>query len=109
MTTGALNVFNFMKSHPGEEMTKQAIAAELGVTVSTVVGATNWLLKNSYATEREESVEVDGKQKVVKYIKLTDAGLAYDPEAAAQAALEEKERLKAEKAAAKAAAKAAQA
>ena len=31
MTTNALNVLNFMKAHPGEEFTKQDLAAQLSV------------------------------------------------------------------------------
>lgn len=107
MTDGAKNVFNFMKAHPGEEMTKQAIAAALEVPVATVTGSTNWLLKQGYATERVDEVEVEGgKKKTVKYVQLTDAGLAYDPDAAEAAAKEAKEREKAAKAAERAAAKA---
>ena len=98
MTTNAMNVFNFMKAHPGEEFTKQEIAAQLNVTVQAVTGTTNSLIKKGYAAEREDTVDVDGKTKVVKYVTLTDAGLAYDPEAEEAAAKEAKEREKAEKA-----------
>ena len=90
MTTNALNVLNFMKAHPGEEFTKQDIAAQLSVTVQTVTGTTNSLIKKGYAVEREDTVEVEGKTKVIKFVTLTDAGLAYDPEAEEAAAKEAK-------------------
>ena len=100
MTTNALTIFNFMKSHPGEEFTKQDIAAQLSVSVQAVTGTTNSLIKKGFAVEREEA-------KVVKYVMLTDAGLAYDPEAEEAAAKEAKEREKAEKARAREEARAA--
>lgn len=105
MTTGSLSVLNFMKSHPGEKMTKQEIAAALEVSVATVTGSMNSLVKKGYATVEE--VTVEGQKKPAIYHTLTDEGLVYDPEAEEAAAKEEKERQKAEKAAAKAAAKAA--
>lgn len=107
MTTNALTIFNFMKSHPGEEFTKQDIAAQLSVSVQAVTGTTNSLIKKGYAVEREDAVEIEGKAKVVKYVMLTDAGLEYDPEAEEAAAKEAKEREKAEKARAREEAKAA--
>lgn len=109
MTANASVIFEFMKNHPGEEMTKQEIAAQTGLSVQAVTGTTNSLIKKGYAVESQETVEVtEGekvKTKIVKRVKLTDAGLAYDPVAEEEARKAEKERVKAEKAMAKAAAK----
>lgn len=115
MTVNSLAVINFLKSNYGKEFSKQEIADELGISLSSVIGSMNSLVKKGYAvTSREETV-VDAeatetrkaKTHVVKYHTLTEAGLGYDPEeeerekAAAKAA--EKERKAAERAAAKAA------
>jgi hypothetical protein len=96
MTTNSLNVFEFLKSHPGEEMTKQAIAAELCLSVPAVTGSINAMIKKGLATDRTEEVVIEEgkKPKTVHYHMLTDEGLAYDPVAAEEAAKEAKARAK---------------
>ena len=108
-------ILNYLKKNYGVEMSKQQIAADLGLSVPTVTGTINALIKKKYAeTTRKETVEDSpatetrkAKTKVVKYHTLTEEGLAYDPiaEEAEKAAAKqaEKERKAAEKAAAKAA------
>lgn len=110
-TANSILVLNYLKNHYGEEMTKHQIAEELGIGISSVIGAMNSFIKKGYAkTTREETVVDEpatetrkAKTRVVKYHTLTEAGLAYDPveEEARKAA--EKEAAKAAKAAAKAA------
>lgn len=113
MTNNAMLVFNYLKDHPGQEFTKQDIAAALDITVQAVTGTTNSLRKKGYSVERTEVVTIPGvdgkadKTKNVVYVMLTDAGLAYDPVAEEEAMKAEKARIKEEKALAKAAAKAA--
>ncbi len=96
MTTNSLNVFEFLKNHPGEEMTKQAIAAELCLSVPAVTGSINAMIKKGLATDRTEEVVIEEgkKPKTVHYHMLTDEGLAYDPVAAEEAAKEAKARAK---------------
>ncbi len=100
MTTNALTIFEFLKNHPGEEMTKQAIAAETCLSVQAVTGTINSLVKKGLATDRTEDVilEEGKKPKTVHYHMLTDDGLAYDPIAAEEAAKEAKLRAKEAKA-----------
>ena len=100
MTTNSLSVFDFLKNHPGEEMTKQAIAAELCISVQAVTGSINSLIKKGLATDRIEEVALEEgkKPKTVHYHMLTDDGLAYDPIAAEEAAKEAKLRAKEAKA-----------
>lgn len=106
-------VLNYLKKNYGQEFTKQDIADALGISIPTVTGSINGLVKKGYVTERKEEKEVEpatetrkAKMKTIRYETLTEAGLAYDPIAeeeerqAAKAA--EKERKAAEKAAAKA-------
>ena len=103
MTENSKNVFHFLHDNHDIRLTAGEIAEKLGITVSAVTGSVNGLVRKGYAARTEESVEVDGKKSVVKYIALTDEGTAFDPE---KAEAEEAERKAAEKAA-KAAAKAA--
>lgn len=83
MTPNARRILDYMKQNFGTEMTKQEIAASLGVSVSAVVGTTNSLIKKGFATERQETTLDDkNKEKVIKYVVLTDEGNEYDPDAA---------------------------
>ena len=98
MTENARLILNFMKENPNREMTKQEIAAELSVSVQTVTGTMKNLLTKGYATERQEDIDVNGVSKVAKYVKITSAGLEYDPDAEEEAKKAEHARLKEEKA-----------
>lgn len=79
-------VFGFLKDNFGKDMTAHAIAEACGVTVPTVTGVVNALVKKGYAqrTEVEGEAEEGKKAPIVKFISLTDAGLAFDPEAEAK-------------------------
>ena len=115
MTPNSELVLNYLKKHFGQEFTKQEIADALGISVPSVTGSMNGLIKKEYAitTRVEEVVEAEAtetrkaKIKKVPYHTLTEAGLSYDPvaeaEAKAAAKAAEKERKAAERAAAKAA------
>ena len=111
MTINGQTILAFMKKHYNEEMSKQQIADELGLSLSAVIGTMNYLVKNGLAiTTREEEVVVEPgtetrkpKVKVVKYHTLTEEGLAYDPVAAEEAKAAEKAAEKERKAAEKAA------
>lgn len=112
-TVNSEMTLNFLKSHYGKEFTKNEIAEALGISLASVTGSINALVKKGYVTERLEEVEVEpatdtrkAKVKVVRHETLTEAGLSYDPVAEEQAKAAEKEAEKARKAAEKAAAKA---
>lgn len=81
MTEGSRKVFEFLKENHGMKMTAQEVAKELDVKLSTVTGSVNGLTRKGYAVRTEETVVVDGKNSTVKYIALTDAGMAFDPDA----------------------------
>lgn len=114
ISDNSMAILNFMKQNFGKEFSKEEIAETLGISPRAVTGAINGIngmVKRGYMTERTEEVEVEpatetrkAKMKVVRYETLTEAGLAYDPEAeeeARQARLaEEKAAKKAAKAAA---------
>ncbi len=112
-------VLNYLKSHYGQEFTKNELAEALGISVYAVTGSINALVRKGHVVERLEEVEVEpatetkaAKMKTVRHEMLTESGLAYDPvaeDAAKQAAkAAEKERKAAERAAAKAAKEAAE-
>lgn len=84
MTENSMKIFEYLKDHFGEKLTHQKIVADLGVSNGAVTGSVNGLCKKGYAQRTEEtSVGEDGKEVTIKYISLTDAGLAYDPTAPA--------------------------
>lgn len=104
MTENSKNVFHFLHDNAGLNITAQEIAQKLGITISAVTGSVNGLVKKGYAIRNEEtSTSEDGKTVVVKYIALTDEGMAFDPEKAEAEEKAAKEAAKAARAAAKAA------
>ena len=85
MTENSAKVFNYLKEHFGEQTTHQRIVADLGVSSPAVSGSVNGLVKKGFAVRTEEvEMDADGKEATVKYISLTDAGLAFDPNAKAE-------------------------
>lgn len=103
MTDNSKRVLAFLKENYGTRMTGHEIADELDVKINVVTGSVNGLCKKGYAVRTEETVKgPDGKDVVMKYISLTEAGMAYDPIAEEEAAAAEKARKAAEKAARKA-------
>lgn len=87
MTENSRRVFNFLKENYGKNFTAQEIAAALDVSVNAVTGSVNGLCRDTkhpaYAMRTETQVEgADGKVATVKYISLTEEGLAFDPDAA---------------------------
>ena len=80
-------VLNYLKEHNGEKLTNTDIADALGLTARQVTGSVNSFVKKGWA-QRIDSVNVeleDGTQKAVKFISLTDEGVAADPDAPADA------------------------
>lgn len=71
-----LEAFEFIKDNGGRVSTAD-IAEGLGIAVSSVTGRVNSLVKNGLAVR--EKVEVEGSDKPVTYVQLTDEGMAYDP------------------------------
>ena len=114
MTINSERVLNYLKEHYGQDFSKQQLAEELGISLSSVIGSINPLERKGYTrTTREETLELTpatetrkAKTKVIKYHTLTEAGLAYDPIAEEQEKLAAKQAEKERKAAERAAKKA---
>jgi len=85
----SLTVLNYLKSIGDANVTAADIAEALGMEKKTVDGVvTAGLIRNKGLAERiPATIEItdeegNPKTKDVKFIKATDAGLAYDHEAA---------------------------
>lgn len=86
MTENSRKVFEYLKANHGKQMTAQEIAAALDVSLSAVTGSVNGLTRATkhpaYAVRTEVEVDAgEGKKAKVKYISLTEEGLAFDPDA----------------------------
>ena len=87
MTQNSIAVFNYQKAHYGEKITAQQVAAALGVSLSAVTGSVNGLASTkkhpAYAIRTEAEIPAeDGKTAKVKYVSLTEEGMAFDPDKA---------------------------
>lgn len=91
MTENSKKVLETLKAHyaEGKQWETAELAAAAGVTSPTVTGAVTGMCKKGYA-ERipgtiTETVTKNGeevkKEKEIKYIKLTEEGYNFDPEA----------------------------
>lgn len=87
MTENSRKVFDYLRAHYGEKVTAQDIAAALGVSLSAVTGSVNGLAStkkhSAYAIRTEAEIPAeDGKTAKVKYVSLTEEGMAFDPDKA---------------------------
>ena len=80
----SLVVLNYLKDNKDENMTAADIAEALGMEKKSVDGiVTSGLQRKGYAERIPAEIELeDGTHKTVKFIKATEAGLAYDDVAA---------------------------
>ena len=77
-------VFNYVQSMEGQNITAADIAAATGLEVKSVNGIVTSAFQKKGLMERiPAEVELeDGSHKAVKFIRLTDAGREFDPNAA---------------------------
>jgi hypothetical protein len=83
MTENSRKVFDYLKNAgAGVKFTTKDVQTALGFEkAGSVTGSVTGLVKKGYAERFTETVEVDGKQKEVKYFALTEAGANFDPDA----------------------------
>lgn len=76
-------VYNFVKENEGKNMTAADIAEGTGLEVRSVNGIVTSAFQRKGLMERvpAEIALEDGTHKAVKFIRLTDAGKEFDPEA----------------------------
>lgn len=83
MKENSKKVLEYLKEIHGENVTAADIADACGLTTKQVNGIVTAALQRKGHAERipaEIQLE-DGTHKAVKFIKLTDTGLALDPDA----------------------------
>ena len=80
-------VFEYVKNNDGKKMIAADIAEATGLDVKSVNGIVTSAFQKKGLMERiPGEIELpDGTHKAVKYIQLTDAGRAFDPEAKEEA------------------------
>lgn len=91
MTENSRKVLETLKAHyaEGKQWETAELAQAAGVTSPTVTGAVTGMCKKGYAERipgtKEVRIVKDGKETVsekeIKYIKLTEAGYDFDPDA----------------------------
>ena len=79
----SLKVLNYVKEHDGENMTAADIAEGTGLDTKQVNGIVTSAFQRKGLMERVPAeVELsDGSHKAVKFIRLTEAGKEFDPNA----------------------------
>ena len=90
MKENSKKVLNYLKNINGEDVTAADVAAACGLEKRQVDGIfTSALQRKGYGVRVPAEIELDdGTHKAVKFLKLTDTGLALDPDADAEAAAE---------------------
>ena len=83
MKENSKKVLNYLKEHDGEDLTAANVSAALGLEKRSVDGIfTSAIQKKGLGVRVPSEVELeDGTHKSVKYLKLTDEGFAFDPDA----------------------------
>ena len=76
-------VYNFVKENNGKNLTAADIAQGTGLETKQVNGIVTSAFQKKGLMERipAEIELADGSHKAVKLIRLTDAGMAFDPDA----------------------------
>lgn len=89
MKPATRKVFDYLKELDGKNVIAATIAEDLGLDVKQVNGiVTSAFQKKGLAVRTPATIEVgtEGETKAVKFITLTEAGMAFDPDAVEVAA-----------------------
>lgn len=82
ITENSRKILDYVKANASEDFTAKDIAADLGLTAPQVNGSITAFQKKGYMVREEAEVELaDGSHEKVKLIRITDAGMAFDPDA----------------------------
>ena len=87
MKENSKNVLNYLKGINGENVTAADVAEALGLEKRQVDGIfTSALQRKGLGVRVPAEIELDdGSHKAVKFLKLTDEGMAFDPDAEVEA------------------------
>jgi len=82
MKANSRRVFEYLKRINGENVTSADVAEELGIEKKSVDGIfTSALQRKGLGVRVPAEIELpDGTHKAVKFLRLTDAGMDYDPD-----------------------------
>ena len=88
MKENSKKVLNYLKGINGENVTAADVAEALGLEKRQVDGIfTSAIQRKGLGVRTPAEIEVeDGSHKQVKFLSLTPAGLAFDPDATQEAA-----------------------
>ena len=88
MKENSKKVLNYLKEVNGENVTAADVAAALGLEKRQVDGIfTSTIQRKQLGVRTPAEIELeDGSHKAVKFLSLTPAGLAFDPDADEDAA-----------------------
>ena len=88
MKENSKKVLNYLKEIAGENVTAADVAAALGLEKRSVDGIfTSALQRKGLGVRTPAEIELeDGTHKQVKFLSLTPAGMAFDPDATEEAA-----------------------
>jgi len=83
MKENSKKVFNYLKSINGQNVTAADVAETLGLEKRSVDGIfTSAIQRKGLGIRVPAEIELeDGSHKTVKFLQLTDAGMAFDPDA----------------------------
>lgn len=83
MNENSRRVLEYLKSVNGQNVTAADVAEALGLEKRSVDGSfTAAIQRKNLGIRTEAEIELeDGSHKKVKFLSLTDAGMAYDPDA----------------------------
>lgn len=82
MSENSRKVLQFLKDNYGTKFTYKDVMTALGFEkAGTVTGSVTGLFKKGLVDKFTETVEIEGKNKEVKYFQLNEAGKQYDPDA----------------------------
>ena len=82
MKENTRKIFDFLKAHNGEDLTAADVAAPVGLEKRQVDGSFTSFQKKGWGIREEaEREEADGSHSKVKFLRLTQDGLNYDPDA----------------------------
>ena len=83
ISVNSKNVLKYLQEHPGEDITANQLAEKLGLSSKTVNACfTSSIQKKEYGFRETVVIDCgDGVKAEKKYLRLTDAGMAFDPDA----------------------------
>lgn len=84
MSENSKKIYNFLKENNGTQLTAADVAEALGLPKKTVDGAfTSAIQRKGYGVRTPATIQKDdGSTAEVKFLSLTEEGLAFDPDQA---------------------------